>query len=216
MEPQTQSDPTLALAITKAIGYTENGGRPDINNPSEGKSGELKSIFQYTPETWKAVAGKELGNPDAPIDSNNETIATGARVQQWLQKGYTPQQIFSMWNAGQGEPDAYSGKFSDGTSSVGTNKHGIKFSVPDYVNKGMKYLSEFEPEMKSKLGTTQGNPSPSIGPDEHVEKVLSSLKPALEAKANVVSADKITGLMPTNKGPKGPQISGLLNKSEEV
>ena len=32
----------LVTNIVKALGYTENGGQPDIKNPSEGKSGETK------------------------------------------------------------------------------------------------------------------------------------------------------------------------------
>ena len=43
----------LANAIVKAIAYQENGGKPNIDNPSKGKSGEMKSIFQFEPATWK-------------------------------------------------------------------------------------------------------------------------------------------------------------------
>lgn len=145
----------LAEAVTKAIGYTENGGAP--TEAVAGKSGELKSIFQYEPGTWKKDAQQFLGDANAPLTRDNETYVTLSQVKQWLKKGYEPEQIFSMWNAGIGEPDAYTGKFSNGESSTGTNKHGVKYSVPHYVNTGMKYLKEF-----SGSDTTNETTTPQI------------------------------------------------------
>ena len=60
-----------AYNITKALGYVENGGKPNIKKPSKGKTGEMASIFQYEQPTWdnysKEVAGKVL-----PLTPDNE------------------------------------------------------------------------------------------------------------------------------------------------
>lgn len=138
-----QNNQQLAALVTKALGYTENGGKPDINNTKAGQSGEEKSIFQFEPGTWdaysKSVFGKVL-----PLTPDNETHAVLQDSLAKLDKGYSPQQIASMHNAGIGEPNAYTGKFSNGELSTGTNNHGVKYSVKDYVNKFDKYLSEFQ------------------------------------------------------------------------
>lgn len=218
---QTQpQNPALAIAVTKALGYTENGGQPNIKNPSAGKSGEMKSIFQYTPATWKAVAGKYLGNPNAPLTPDDETVATTARVSDWLDKGYTPEQIFSMHNAGVGEPDAYTGKFSDGSSSSGTNKYGVKYNVSDYVKKGMKYLSEFDPDIKSKVSSVQGapdTPPQEQGASDHASALLALLKGATQSASRKSSSSGNEGMLATApQQNKGPQVAGLLAKPKQV
>jgi len=137
-------DPTLVDAITKALGYTENGGKPDLNRLSAGKTGELKSIFQFTPDTWKNYAQQVYGDPNTPLTPDHETHVVKTKVAGWLEKGYSPKQIASMWNAGVGEPDAYSGKFSNGQPSRGINKkYGVPYDVPAYANKVDKYTQEF-------------------------------------------------------------------------
>lgn len=145
----------LANAVTKALAYTENGGKPNISNPSAGKTGEMKSIFQYTPDTWKSVSKQYFGK-EVPLTADNETYATQQRVKSWLQQGKTVSQIASMHNAGEGEPDAYSGKFSTGKSSVGTNaKYGVGYDVPDYAKKVLAYSKEFY-----QGGSQSQNPAP--------------------------------------------------------
>lgn len=139
----TQNTDQLAQAITKALGYTENGGKPDPKQTKAGASGELKSIFQFTPDTWKKDSQQVLGSSDIPLTPDSETAVVLGKVKNWLSQGKTVQQIASMWNAGEGEPDAYTGKFSTGKESVGTNDHGVKYSVPDYVSKVTNYTKEF-------------------------------------------------------------------------
>lgn len=152
----------LAALTTKALGYTENGGKPDIKNPKSGKTGETASIFQFEPGTWKAYSKQVLGD-DAPMTADNETHVVLQKVNNWLEQdikdGYSPEEsakrAASRWNAGVGEPDAYTGKFSDGSASSGVNKkYGVKYDVKGYVDKFQKYLDEFsggektQPEVK--------------------------------------------------------------------
>lgn len=147
----------LAYAITKSLGHVENGGKPNVKNPVKGKTGEMKSIFQYTPDTWRQYS-KQVFGKEAPLTPDNEVHVTQAKVEEWLKNGLTPQQIFSSWNAGPGEPNAYTGKFSNGHSSIGVNpKYGVKYDVPRYVSKAMSYLDRFSKETPSQLAQPPQN-----------------------------------------------------------
>lgn len=154
----------LTYAITRALAYQENGGKP--TNPKAGKTGEMKSIFQFEPATWKNDAQEILGNSNAPLTPDNETKVVSGMVGDWIDKGYNVKQIASMWNAGKGEPNAYTGKFSDGSPSTGINKeYGVKFDVPSYANGVANYAKQFytqdfEPQIQASasekpIATTQ-------------------------------------------------------------
>jgi len=134
----------LEDSIVKAFAYTENGGKPNINNPLKGKTGEMKSIFQFTPDTWKKDAKEVLGNENTPLTPDAETYVMKQKIKQWIKEGKSVSQMASIHNAGNGEPDAYTGKFSDGSSSVGINKkYGVKFDVPNYAKKVLSYSKQF-------------------------------------------------------------------------
>lgn len=142
--------------ITKALAYTENGGAPNLNSPRAGKTGEMASIFQFTPDTWKHYSKEVLGR-DTPLSADSEAYVVNEKVKDWLKKGYKPEQIFSMWNAGQGEPNAYTGKFKNGQQSVGVNKKfGVKYNVPQYVAKANSYMSQFQSGGGQDQGMSQG------------------------------------------------------------
>lgn len=158
MDPNSQQpDPQIA-AIVKALAMTENGGKVPAEAKA-GQSGEMKSIFQYTPGTWKMYAKQILGK-EVPLDRNTETIVTYGKVHQMIQQGLSPQEIASVWNSG--KPDAYLHEHK------GINKYGVQYDTPGYVNKFDKYLkevsggnsgggapSENQPSMASAMPQTQ-------------------------------------------------------------
>lgn len=113
--------------LAKAIRQVESGNR--AVTPAEGSQLGGKSRYQYTRDTWKSVAGKYLGNPNAEMTLENENKATYSRLLDWKKQGYDPGQIASMWNAGEGRPNAHKENFR------GTNKYGVRYDVPAYVNK---------------------------------------------------------------------------------
>lgn len=113
--------------LAKAIRQMESGNRAVL--PGEGAAVGGASRYQYTHGTWKAVAGKYLGDPNAPLNLENENKATYLRIKDWKDQGYNPAQIASMWNAGEGRPNAYKENWR------GINKYGVKYDTPAYVNK---------------------------------------------------------------------------------
>lgn len=140
----------LALAITKALAYTENGGKPDANNEKAGRSGELKSIFQFEPATWKTYSKEVTGQDNLPLTPENEGGVVYSKVTSWLKQGYNTMQIASLWNAGQ--PDAYK-------DNIGTNKEGVAFNTPEYAKKVQAYTDQFMNE-----------PSPQQASGQHPEQ----------------------------------------------
>lgn len=187
-EQNTQDNGALAAAITKALAYTENGGKPDVGNPSAGKTGEMKSIFQFEPATWASDAKEFLGSANAPLTPDSETTVVMRQVNKWLQEGKTVPQIASMWNAGQGEPDAYTGKFSDGNPSIGVNKqYGVKFNVPAYAESVESYTKQFMQEQGNQ-GTAQGaqgSPQPqTLSSIQQIVQQAQSQHPPQQASVN--------------------------------
>ena len=118
-----------AINLAKAIRQTESGG----NFKAKGKSGEY-GAYQYTPDTWKATSSKYGVNvPIEQATPEQQNEVTYRRIKEWKDSGRNVGQIASMWNAGEGEPDAYTGKFSNGKSAIGKNKYGVDYSVPKYA-----------------------------------------------------------------------------------
>lgn len=141
----------LALAITKALAYTENGGHVSLDSLKAGKSGEMKSIFQFLPSTWKRQSKEITGKDNLPLTPENEAaVAYGVispLVEKGIKEGKHPDEIAteigSFWNSGR----------TDGAKKglIGTNKKGVKYDVPAYAKKVVDYTNQFlnQPEQKN-------------------------------------------------------------------
>ncbi len=170
----------LTDAVTKAIGYAENGGKPDLNRLSSGRTGEMKSIFQFTPNTWKLYSKQAFGK-EVPLNPDAETYVVKHKVKDWLKKGYKPEQIASMWNAGEAESNAYTGKFSSGHPSVGVNqKYNVRYDVPSYAKKVSNYTNQFYNELaqqpQNMANQSQQGFSQPMGNEQdnpHIKNLLS-------------------------------------------
>lgn len=145
----TQLDPTI-VNLTKAIRQTETGG----NFKASGKSGEY-GAYQFTEPTWQKLSAKYGINTslkDATPDQQNE--AAYKQIAEWKAQGKNVGQIASMWNAGEGEPDAYTGKFSSGKDASGVNNFGVHYDVPTYA----KSVAEAYQKLKTG-GNVQADPN---------------------------------------------------------
>lgn len=126
---------TKAMIIAKAIAYAENGGKP--KKIVAGKSGEMKSIFQFTPATWKGYSRHVFGK-EVPLTNEAEAEVVHHKVKAWLDDGFNTEQIASMWNAGERRPDAYKQNWK------GKNKYGVEYDTPAYARKVASYAKSFE------------------------------------------------------------------------
>jgi hypothetical protein len=126
--------------IRNAIKQTESGGRYDTS----GASGET-GAYQFMPATWDSFSSEyNKGKGALKQTPENEEAVVEFKINQWIKKGLTPQQIAAKWN---------SGSEKGWESKRGVNKHGVEYDVPAYVNKVMSVYGETEPDLSVKLGT---------------------------------------------------------------
>ncbi len=98
--------------LVKALVYTENGGHPSVGGEKAGGSGEMKSLWQYMPDTWKVYSRQVTGKDDIPLTPENEAAVTYGKVNGWynqlvkdgVPEDEIPLKIGSMWNAGEHRP----------------------------------------------------------------------------------------------------------------
>ena len=126
MNPTAQKealDPTI-VNLAKAIRETETRGQKDPYT-ARGGSGEF-GAYQYTKPTWEADSKAFLGRtvPLEQADKLTQNEVAYKKLKSLKDKGYNVGQIASIWNSGGPE---WEGK-------VGTNKHGVKYDVPQYVD----------------------------------------------------------------------------------
>lgn len=126
MEPSTQNsnydDPVVATQaknLTKAIFQTESNS--DFN--AEGRSGE-HGAGQWMPATWKAQAKDVLGNENAEMTPENQSIVAQGSIRKLIKQGKNAAQISAIWNSGSDE---------GWENKIGVNKYGAHYDVPKYV-----------------------------------------------------------------------------------
>jgi len=108
--------------LAKAIRQHETG-----NRNLSGGSGE-SGRYQFMPGTWARWAKQFLGDANAPKTLENENKVAYKQIEKWKNQGYNPAQIASMWNAGEGRPNAY----KENWRGVNTTT-GVSFDTPQYV-----------------------------------------------------------------------------------
>lgn len=198
---QTGSLDPQIVNLVKAIRKTESNG----NYQAKGKSGEY-GAYQFTDGTWAAAAQKYLGKSvpleESTPEEQNEVVYK--RIADWKAKGFNVGQIASMWNAGEGEPDAYTGKFSNGAPSTGTNKYGANYSVPSYAQKVATAYQQF------KANSPSYNPQPFSNPAGNPDGQEIIPPPAPEPTApNGVNNGKGVGGLLTNLFK--PELTGIAS-----
>jgi hypothetical protein len=112
--------------IADAIKIKESGGLGNSNAKEHG-GGPGRGAYQWT-GTWDSfskqyASANNLGDKPLPMTPENQDAVAKWLIKGYIDKGYSPQQIASIWNSG--SPN-WEGK-------VGTNKWGKAYNVPAYV-----------------------------------------------------------------------------------
>ena len=110
--------------IAQSILQVETGGRHD----ARGQSGETGG-YQFMPAVW-ADWSSRLSEDRRPLPQTpeNEHFVAKTKIKGWLDKGFSPEEIASIWNSGKPRWEG----------NVGVNKHGVRFDTPAYVDKFRK------------------------------------------------------------------------------
>lgn len=141
---QSTLDPQ-AVNLAKAIRQSESGG----NFTAQGKSGEY-GAYQWTEPTWqKMAANAGINTPLQQTTPEQQNEVAYKQIKAWKDKGFNVGQIASLWNAGEGNPDAY----LQGNS--GTNKYGVHYDTAAYAK------SVADTYQKLKQGGQQDEPDPN-------------------------------------------------------
>lgn len=186
MEPSTQTynDPQVAEQaknMTKAIFQTESGG----NFNAKGKSGE-HGAAQWMPETWKAHAKDVLGDENAAMTPENQSVVAQGTIRKLIGQGKNAAQIAAIWNSGSDE---------NWEHKVGKNSKGVEYNVPKYV----KSVTDAYQTIKSggQANADPNNPSSVASPvasapeEKHsiLGKILDFAFPVLGDAKNVIQGD---------------------------
>lgn len=167
-------DPS-AYVLTKAIAYQEGGGQI-LSPDAKGQSGET-GIYQYQSATWNARASQVLG-PNAPSIQDATPDEQNEVTYKWVEnklntvnpntgKNYTPAEVASMHNAGEGAPDAWQG-------NKGTNVEGVQYNTKQYVQNVQKYAQQLW------NGKTPGTTSPTVPKNSLTNGYAAPIPPAPE------------------------------------
>lgn len=166
-----------AVALAKAIRDVESGGDYNI----KGQSGE-GGAYQFMPETWKAWAGKYLGDPNAKMDRINQNKVAYYRIKERKDAGLTAAQIASEWNSG--KADAYKQNWK------GVNAQGVAYDTPAYVGKVKQAYAKYKPQ-ETTVAPTVTAVAPT--PKGTVEKITDFLGATKFGKALGATAAVLTG-----------------------
>ncbi len=124
--PEYQSkNKVLGIKMTMAIIKEESGG----NCNAKGLSGE-KGCAQWLSSTWKNYTKKYFATTTMPLTKENEIKVLTAHNEHLLNQGYPLRLLPVAHNAG--SPTAHCGK--------GTNRWGVKYDCPAYVQKVLAHV----------------------------------------------------------------------------
>ena len=196
LDPETFDH--LVSSIAKGLAYQENGGKLDLNKLSAGKTGEMKSIYQFLPSTWKAYAKETLGDENAPLNNENESKVVYKKVEKWLKEGRNIREIASMWNAGEGRPDAYKKDWR------GTN-NGVPYDTPKYAENVANYSKKFFEE-RTRMKVPDQVPMPN---SSAVSQVPDSVNNPLQDSARRFFSQFIKSGVQTASAQEKPSMQNM-------
>lgn len=177
-------DPTVK-ALTSAIGEAETGPSSPAAYTKKGASGEF-GRYQFMPQTYKNYAQKYLGDANAAPTVENQNKIAYSFVDEKKKAGYNPAQIASMWNAGEGKPNAYKENFK------GVNSQGVAYDTPAYA---AKVSQLYQQKKAATSGMVADVPAPQLGQNQDhslLSDVGHTLTDAGTGVSNAVS-DTLTG-----------------------
>lgn len=159
VKQETISDISQASVddIANAIKTIESNNNFD----AKGGSGEF-GAYQFMPATWNAWSQEYLQSigeaPQSldPTPENQDAVAK-FKIGQLQSQGNSPEQIASIWNSGNPDPNV---------AGTGVNSQGVRFDTPGYVDK-------FKNTLSSQIGTTGGTGNiEDLTPEQRTEGAL--------------------------------------------
>ena len=161
---------TQATNMTKAIFQTESG--TDYN--AKGASGE-NGAGQWMPATWQAQAQDVLGDANAPMTPENQSVVAQGTIRKLISQGKNAADIAAIWNSGSDQN--WQNKISIGYGgTMPPNSAGVQFDVPKYV----KSVTDAYQTIKNggSAGVDSSNPSSTANTTNTPPAPYGALNPA--------------------------------------
>lgn len=169
-----QIDPTIK-SLVQAIGEAETGPSSPEAYTKKGASGEY-GRYQFMPDTYKNYAQKYLGDAKAAPTVENQNKIVYKFAEEKKKAGYNPAQIASMWNAGEGRPNAYKENFK------GVNSQGVSYDTPAYAQK----VSAAYQRLKGQTGAIGGPDAAQQGESSFIGDVGKTFSDAGSGVSNAI------------------------------
>lgn len=188
-----------AEQIAQAIKNVATNG----NYNAQGKTGEI-GAYSIKPATWEQWSGEfaesqgQGGMSLNPSQENQDMVAKW-KIQQWLDKGYTPSQIMAAWNSG--EENLQGDKWK---SMAGTQ---------DFVNQTTRALEYLMPISGGNLKMTDAKKFSlleSLGTDENGKPNMT------EAELNKLSSDELAILQTSFRDYQYEQAGNMVDEAEKI
>lgn len=144
-------DPVVAQQaknFTKAVFQHESGG--DFN--AVGDNSTSHGAGQWQPDTWKGMAKDVLGDENAPMTAQNQSVVAQGTFRKWFTPrekgglGLNAAEAAAKWNSG----SEYGWENKVGTTNIGGKQ--IKYNVPLYV----KQVTDLYQQLKNSPQMAQG------------------------------------------------------------
>jgi len=130
-------------SIAESIKFAEGNNPYDYHVANRQELG----AYQFMPDTWNAWSAEYLqsldpNNPKAvnkslELTQENQDAVAKFKIQEWLNRGFTPELVAAAWNAGEGSIANDKWKTMEGISTI----TGEPYNVPAYVNKFTNHLA---------------------------------------------------------------------------
>ena len=178
--------------IASAIKQIESNN----NYEAKGASGEY-GAYQFMPGTWEEWSSQyaqqvlQMSMILNPTPENQDAVAKW-KISQWVSQGLSPEQIAAKWN---------SGSEIGWENKIGTNKQGVAYNVPAYVNK-------FKNALASQVGTGQVDAFTTLEATNLVKTVVGPRGVNNEELGNSVAS-----LLASGKSKD--EISDMIRYSEQ-
>lgn len=161
------NDPAIAEQaqnLTKAIFQKESG----LNYNAVGDAGTSHGAGQWQPETWKAQAGDILGDPNAPMTPENQSVVAQGTIRKMIAQGKNAAQIAATWNSG--SDTGWENKV--GVATI--NGQRVPYNVPQYVKDVTDLYQHYKNQSVGQTQGTQNNglpqapqtPQPLLSPQD--------------------------------------------------
>lgn len=204
---------TQAKNLTKAIFQHETG----INYDAKGDAGTSSGAGQWQPDTWKAQAKDVLGDENAAMTPQNQSVVAQGTIRKLIKQGKNAADIAAIWNSGSDE----NWQNKVGTTTI--NGQQIKYNVPKYVKDVTDLYQGYKGQSSSQSQQTDQSTDPTnqapTQPGAFRYDVPGNKISVADAQKQADQAVQVSGNTGSSLGIFGNTVKGvgdLISSSEQA